>query len=457
MTHRILLVEDETNYRRVLKMMSADFDVTFLEAEHGRQALELLETEEVDLVICDINMPVMDGMTLLKELKGKKLRAPIVMATAYGSIESAVEAMRLGAADYLTKPFDQERLEITLKRTLRLSDLQRLNDQLRETLEERYDFSHIVGRSPAVLSVLETAGKVAATEANVLLVGESGVGKELFARAIHYNSPRKAGPFVAVNCAALPAELIEAELFGAEVGAYTGAVKRRKGRVEAARRGTLFLDEIGELPLALQAKLLRFLQERTYSPLGAEREQEADVRLVFATNKDLEQEVNAGRFREDLLYRIRVVPLDLPPLRDRGEDVITLAEAFTAEAAAQMGRPPLPFAAAARTALLRHDWPGNVRELKNTIERAVILAEDETLTVADLGLPVSVDTSAPKAAAVPGRYLLPDTGVVLEELERDLIEQALDRTGGNKTRAAKLLGLSRATLRYRIEKLSIDA
>jgi two-component system NtrC family response regulator len=297
---------------------------------------------------------------------------------------------------------------------------------------------------------------VAASESTVLLVGESGTGKELFARAIHHNSKRKAGPFVAINCAAIPEGLIEAELFGAEAGAYTGAAKKRRGRVDLARGGTLFLDEIGDMPLALQAKLLRLVQERTYAPLGSDREMSADVRFVFATHRDLAVEVSAGRFREDLRFRVSVLPVPLPPLRERGDDVLLLAESMCARVCGEMGKRPLTFSAAAKGALKAYRWPGNVRELGNVIERAVILADGDQLEPSDLDLPsAEVREESARNVRPTAQFTLPPEGVSLEQVERDLVLQALERTKGNKSQAARLLGLTRATLRYRVEKLGL--
>ncbi|OGQ17069.1 MAG: hypothetical protein A2138_05860, partial [Deltaproteobacteria bacterium RBG_16_71_12] len=408
--------------------------------------------------VTDLNMPQLGGLELLRELRARGDHTPVVVVTAYSSIEGAVEAMRAGAIDYLQKPFDEERLRLTMGRALRMTELLAENRRLRDAIEARYRFEEIVGESEGLVAALGTVGKVAASEGSVLIRGESGTGKELVARAIHFNSRRAGGPFVAVNSAALPDTLLEAELFGAEAGAFTGAAKRRRGRVELARGGTLFLDEIGDMPAALQVKLLRLLQERTFTPLGAEAEQKADVRFVFATHKDLAAEVKAGRFREDLFYRVNVLSVTLPPLRERGRDVIALAERFAQQTAAQMGRRAPALGDAARQSLLRYPFPGNVRELANVIERAVILCDGDVLTPHDLDLPAVAPQRGPgapgeSAASTPELFRLPEHGVSLDELEASLVRQALDRTGGNKSRAARLLGLTRATLRYRLEKL----
>jgi len=455
-THRILVVEDEANYRRVLAMMVVDLDVELLEAADGEAALALLDRETVDLVISDLNMPRMDGMALLRALRTRPSPPPVVIITAYGSIDSAVEAMRAGAIDYLPKPFDEQRLHLTLKRALRVTDLLAENRRLRDAVEARYDFSLIVGESEALMAALNVAGKVAASDVAVLVRGESGTGKELVARAIHYNSRRAGGPFIAVNCAALPENLLEAELFGAEAGAYTGATRRRRGRFELARGGTLFLDEIGDMPLPLQAKILRVVQERRFTPLGAEREQPADLRFVFATNRDLEAMVQDGGFRQDLFYRVSVVPVRLPPLRERGDDWRLLTERFIATACEAMGRSPMRLSAAAEAALAAYAFPGNVRELANLIERAVILTDGDVIDAGDIALgPARAAASAGGLVGAGGAVRLPPSGVDLEAVERELVRQALERTGGNKSQAARLLGLSRATLRYRVEKLGL--
>jgi DNA-binding NtrC family response regulator len=365
---------------------------------------------------------------------------------------------------------------MTLQRVLRVTDLMAENKRLRDAVEKRFDFSLIIGESEAMVAALRVAGQVAASEATVLVEGDSGTGKELVARAIHYNSRRSSGPFVAVNCASLPDTLLEAELFGAEAGAYTGATRKRKGRVELAQGGTLFLDEIGDMPLLLQAKILRLIQEKTFTALGGEQELRANVRFVVATHRNLKAMVDDGRFREDLYYRVTGLRVRLPPLRERGDDVLLLAETFIKVNCQNLGRPVLALAKGAAAALKLYPWPGNVRELANVMERAVLLCEGDAIDTIDLALG---DGDAPRpavarpAAATPAngagpastapagtapgtQFVLPGEGINLEEVERDLVRQALQRAGGNKSRAAKLLGLSRATLRYRIEKFALE-
>jgi two-component system, NtrC family, response regulator AtoC len=453
MSRRILLIEDEENYRKVFALMVADLGVELLEAGDGQAGLEALGREEVDLVVTDLNMPRLDGMSLLKEIRQKWPQLPVVVVTAYGTVESAVEAIRAGAIDYLPKPFDSARLRMTLERALKVTDLLDENRRLRNAVEHRYDFSQILGRSPALLAALKVAGQLAASDSPVLIQGESGTGKELVAQAIHFNSNRRAGPFLAVNCAALPDTLLESELFGAEAGAYTGAAKRRRGRVELARRGTLFLDEIGDMPPPLQAKILRLIQERTYTPLGGEAEVRADVRFVFATHRDLKELVAKEKFREDLYYRVAGLPVLLPPLRDRQDDVLLLAEALVARFCQSMGRKALRLSSGAKDALRTYPFPGNVRELSNLMERAVLVTEDGDIEAHTLSLPAAPTQIS---RTVANGFILPEAGISLEALEKDLVRQALQQAKGNKSRAAKYLGLTRATLRYRVEKLGLE-
>ena len=471
MTHRLLLVDDEANYRKVLRLMLADLDVVIEEAEDGAVALKKIAAMQecqtpIDLVISDVNMPNLSGLSMLQKLREQEGAPPVVIITAWASVDDAVAALQAGAIDYLTKPFDEKRLKLTLQRALVVTDLLQENHRLHSDVRERYDFSAILGQSTALTAALTTAAKVAAADAPVLLQGESGTGKELFARAIHINSKRGRGPFIAVNCAAIPDTLLEVELFGAEPGAYTGASKRRRGRVELARGGTLFLDEIGDLPLPLQAKLLRLLQEKTFQLLGGEKEEKADVRFICASHRDLGQMVKDGTFREDLHFRVAVLPLLLPPLRERSEDVHLLADTVVARVCASMGRKVLPFTERARTALARHRWPGNIRELSNVVERAVILCDGDVLDDIDLELPTAMPTaSLPTTADAPSTSTssssfvlppLPEGGIILEDVERELVRSALDRARGNKSQAARLLGLTRATLRYRLDKYGLD-
>jgi DNA-binding NtrC family response regulator len=453
---RILVVDDEPNMRRSLRLLLADLDAELLDAEDGLVALETLERRAVDVVVTDLRMPGIDGIELLHRVRDGHPDVPVIILTAFGSIESAVDAIRQGAFDYVTKPFREEELKLVIRRALQVGSVLQENRLLRGQIEGRYDFSRIVGTSPAIVQSLRLAGEVAATDTTVLIHGESGTGKELFARAIHYNSPRRAGPFVATNAAAIPDTLLESELFGHERGAFTGADRRKEGRFEAASGGTLFLDEIGDMSSAVQAKLLRVLEDRSFERLGGNRRVEADVRIVCATNRDLRDLVRDGTFRSDLYYRVSAYPIRLPPLRERTEDVLPIARAVLAELTEQTGKRIRDFDESARAALERHPWPGNVRELRNAVERAVILADGDRITAAGLlsgEAPVRRDEREADPSNVPGRLLvLPGSGLDLEDLERDLLAQAMERARGNVSRAARLLGLTRARMRYRLGK-----
>jgi two-component system response regulator HydG len=386
------------------------------------------------------------GLEVLAEIGQKVPPPPVIMMTAYASVETAVKALKDGASDYLTKPLDVEELKLTISRVLDHTRLQVENRQLRERLREQFDFGSLVSSSPAMMSIIDTLRRVAPTEATLLILGESGTGKEVVANGVHENSPRSSGPFVAVNCAAIPENLLESELFGYEKGAFTGAVSSRGGRIAAAHGGTLFLDEVAEMPAALQAKLLRFIQEREVQPLGSSRGRKVDVRILAATNRDLGEEIAAGRFREDLFYRLNVVSVEIPPLRGRREDIPLLAAHFLEIFGRRHQREVRGITGEGMDLLLAHPWPGNVRELENTIERAVVLGRDSMLTPGDLfpsGLPAE-GTPRPPAAAAAGR--------TLKEAEVEMIRQTLERTGGNRTRAAKELGISRQTLLNKLKE-----
>jgi two-component system response regulator AtoC len=456
---RILLVDDEPNMRRSLRLLLADLEIELVDAEDGPAALEVLAEQEIHLVVTDLRMPGMDGLELLHRVRDRRPEVPVVILTAFGSIESAVDAIREGAFDYVTKPFREEELKLVIERALAVGTVLHENRLLRDEIVGRYDFSRIIGTSPAIVESLRLAGEVASADTTVLLHGESGTGKELFARAIHYNSSRRSGPFVAVNCAAIPDALLESELFGHERGAFTGADRRKPGRFEAADGGTLFLDEIGDMSAAVQAKWLRVLEDRSFQRLGGNERIEVDVRIVCATNHSLRDAVREGSFREDLFYRVTAYPVRLPPLRERRQDILPIARAVLAELAPAMGKRIRDFDDGARARLEEHPWPGNVRELRNAVERAVILARGDRLEARDLfpdeERPAPA-TGAPSEDRAEGRLLdLPEKGLRLEELERDLIEQALARADGNVTRAGRLLGLSRATLRYRVRKFGL--
>ncbi|MHB8173115.1 MAG: sigma-54-dependent transcriptional regulator [Nitrospirota bacterium] len=450
---RILVVDDEPGMRSLLSKVLAKSGYSVNAFEKGADALESLNAEDYDLAILDIEMPSMNGIELLKKIKIKDTSLSVVMITAYGSLQSAVEAMRLGAYDYLSKPFEMEEIKHVVGKALERERLIRENRELHKELEEQYRFTGIVGKSLKMEEVYELVSQVAATNASVLIQGESGTGKELIARSIHYNSRRKGKPLVILNCAALAEGVLESELFGHERGAFTGAIKRKSGRFELAHEGTLFLDEIGEIPVSTQLKLLRVLQEHEFERVGGEKTIKMDVRIIAATNKDLMEAVKEGRFREDLYYRLNVVNINIPPLRERKDDIPGLAGHFLAKFSGETGKKVEGIEPAAMDMLTRYDWPGNVRELENIIERAVVLEKSEKVTLSSLP-----PTLRHEAEGV-GIVKLPDGGGtltdVLEELERQLIVKALKDKGGSQTAAAAALGLKRSTLRYKLEKYGL--
>ncbi|WP_420101767.1 sigma-54-dependent transcriptional regulator [Bosea sp. (in: a-proteobacteria)] len=450
MSHSILVVDDETRLADVLAAAIEDLGYRTVAVDSARAALMELEQARFDLVLTDLRLPVMDGRALLKEVRKRWPDVPVVVITAFAAVRDAVELVKEGAFDYIAKPFEMEDVAATIRRALRLADVVRENDRLRGELEGRYSFDTLIGNSAAFRRVIEQVTEVCETRATVMLNGESGTGKELVARAIHFNSPRRAKPFVAVNCAAIPEGLLESELFGHVKGAFTGALANRTGRFAAADGGTLFLDEIGDMPMGLQAKLLRVIQERSFEPVGASRSQSVDVRLVTATHKDMRQAIAEGRFREDLYYRLNVFPILLPALRERREDVPLLAGHFIVELAEAMGKRVTGFTPAALSAMATYDWPGNIRELRNCIERAVIVARADVIDERDL----------PQDLFEPGRREAPsglprDLDAELERLERGFIVEALRRTDGVQVQAARLLGIAERSLWHRIKKLGI--
>ncbi|MDX1999189.1 MAG: sigma-54 dependent transcriptional regulator [Thermoanaerobaculia bacterium] len=446
---RILVVEDDDDQRRLLAELLAAEGHLVASASSVEAATTELARSPVDLVISDWRLAGRDGMSLLAEIRAEHPTTGFIMATAYGTISHAVEAVRAGADDYLPKPFERAALLLAVERTLRSRRLENENRRLAEEVGDRDRLVDLIGRSPSMQKVFRRVEKLAGTEATVLLGGESGTGKELAARALHQLSRRAGGPFVAVNCAAIPETLVEAEFFGAERGAYTGADRARAGKFEAAQGGTLFLDEVGELPQAIQPKLLRALQERRITRVGATRELDVDARVIAATNRDLAAEVAAGRFREDLYYRLNVVAVTMPPLRERREDVPLLAEHFRERFARRHGTRVEPFSTAVLRRLVEYPWPGNARELANAVERLVLLAEDGVVSPADL----PAELAAP--ARTSGGFRLPPGGLSFEELERDLLAQALELAAGNRARAARLLDLPYKAFLYRLEKFGL--
>ncbi|MEW5911140.1 MAG: sigma-54 dependent transcriptional regulator [Thermodesulfobacteriota bacterium] len=446
---RILVVDDEKNYLVVLEALLSQAGYEVASAQNGAQALALVEEAEPDLVITDMRMPQMSGLELIRRLKERYTDLPIVVMTAYGTVENAVEAMKLGATDYISKPFENTELLLTVEKSLKMRRLLFQNRLLKQELK---GFGEIIGDSKPMREVYALVDKVAATRATVLLTGESGTGKELIARAIHTRSPRSEEAFVAVNCMALTETLLEDELFGHEKGAFTGATGRRKGRFEMAHQGTLFLDEVGELGPSVQVKLLRVLQERTFERVGGNQPISVDVRIVAATNRNLSQAVDQAKFREDLFYRLNVVRIDLPPLSQRREDLPALVAHFVKKYAAEMGRPAPQMTKEAMAMIFRHPWPGNVRELENALERAVILAGPQ-ITPTDLPLELR-----PEAGQGAGVAELP-TGMGLtqavEDMERRMILRALTESGGVAAHAAEALGLTKSNLAYKLKKYGI--
>ncbi len=444
----ILIIDDDDSLRRVMEFSLAESGYRVQTAASGEDGLRLFEKDSYDAVITDITMPGMNGMEVLAKIRHQDARLPVVIITAYGTIESAVEAMKQGAFDYITKPFNRDELRLTLDRALTMRRLERENVELRAEVKGRYRFESIVGGSEKIREVLDMAGRVAASDATVLITGESGTGKELLAKGVHYNSLRADGPFVAVNCAAIPEHLIESELFGHVKGSFTGAIKDKEGKFERADGGTLFLDEIGDLRIDLQAKILRALQERHVERVGGAAPIPVDVRVIAATNKDIERAVKEGRFREDLYYRLSVIPLRMPPLRERKDDILLLVDHFV-----KKFNPARDVSVTRETldALTAYGWPGNVRELENTIERASVLKRGDTITPAELP-----DKLRKEKTDVENIILnLPDEGISLEDLEKNLIIRALERHKGNQTRAAEYLDITRPTLIYRMEKYGI--
>ena len=447
---QILVVDDEEKIRKILKIMLSLRGHSVDEATTGEEALAKIKESYYDLVIADIKMPGMDGLQLLREVNELEYPVPVVFITAYATVESAVEAMKMGAVDYISKPFDEDRLILTVEKALGISRILAEKRQLQEELDRKTLPKDIVCESEAMKKVIQLAEKVAKLKGStVLITGESGVGKEVVARYIHRISPRAKHRFIAVNCAAIPSTLLESELFGYEKGSFTGATSRRKGVFESANGGTVFLDEIGDMPLEAQAKLLRVLQEKKVQRIGGTEEIPVDVRIIAATNKDLEQLVREGKFREDLYYRLNVFPIYIPPLRERREDIEPLTRLFVERV---MGKPPqgAVLTPGAKKLLEEYPFPGNVRELANAVERAIILSGGELPLTAEH---FSFLTASSKPTQRKYMFELPPEGISLEELEKELIKQALERTGGNKSAAARLLGLTRTKLRTRLKML----
>ena len=451
MTPEILVVDDDSSHRQMIRAVLAAEGYEIAEAGDGEAAVAAVEERFYDLVLLDVRMPKIGGIDALQKIKEISPGIPIIIMTAFASVDTAVEALKSGAADYLTKPLDIDELKILVEKNLRYSRLEKENVYLKERLKDRFDFSNIIGSGPAMQKLYETMAMVAPSEATVLILGESGTGKELIADAIHQNSPRRDQPFIKVNCAALPETLLESELFGHEKGSFTGATARKRGRFELADKSSIFLDEIAEMSPATQAKILRVLQEKEFEPVGGTRTVKVDTRVIAATNKALEAEIEAERFREDLYYRINVVTLEVPPLRDRREDIPPLADFFLKQYAEKNQRLIKGFTPRALDLLMRHGWPGNVRELENVVERAVIMARGEMISPGEFPDDIrrlDADMPADEALYTPGKSL--------KEVEKAMILRTLEETGGNRTHAARILGISRRTLQLKLKEYGVN-
>ena len=450
----LLIIDDEKNYLLVLETLLLDAGYAVTALNDPESALAFLDESEVDVIITDMKMPKLSGKDVLAHAKRDYPHIPVLVMTAFGSIESAVDVMKMGAFDYITKPFANDDLLLSVQNAAELAKVHRRYRLLHENLEELYGLHRIIGKSKGIRNVLTLVDRAAPTKSNVLISGESGTGKELVARAIHFASPRKDGPFISVNCMALNPGILESELFGHEKGSFTGAVALRRGRFELAGGGTLFLDEIGELSHDMQVKLLRVLQERRFERVGGTEEIEVDIRVVTATNKELQQEVEKGNFREDLYYRLNVVHIMLPPLRERREDIPLLLAHFTEKIASENGMPRKVITPEALEYLSGYEWPGNIRQLENVVERCMVMVPGDTIRVADLPPEVKDDESQLKNALdlLPVELNLADT---LDTLEAALIRRALARADFVQVKAAELLGISKSLLQYKLRKYGI--
>lgn len=447
----ILVVDDDDNLRWVLKTQLEEMGYAAETAADGVSALNAIDKQPPALVLTDLNMPGMSGLDLMERIRRDYPEIPVVIITAFGTIQSAVQAMRSGAYDYLTKPIDYDELALCVSRVLEHFRLVQEVRTLRASLDRKYGFENIIGHSESLLSVLDTAARAAQSNSTILIHAETGAGKELLAKAIHFNSRRRDKPFVTINCGAIPRDLLESELFGHVKGSFTGAMTHKTGKVELADRGTLFLDEIGEMPAELQVKVLRLIQQGELEKVGATSPVKVDVRFVAATHRNLRVMIEDGAFREDLYYRLAVIPLDLPPLRDRTEDIPELVQHFFVKAKVEQDRPDLVLPASLLPRFQDYRWPGNVRELENVIERIVVLARGDEISLADLP-----DFLRRERPAVDMLQLeLPAQGVSLESVEKELILRALEKFHGNQTHAAKYLDISRKALIYRMEKHGI--
>ncbi len=448
----VLVIDDDESLRRVVEYNLHEEGYRVLTATDGTSGLQAFQGQPVDLVLSDVRMPEMDGLELLTRVKAMQPDLPVIILTAHGTINSAVEAMKLGAFDYLTKPFNREQLKAAVRKALAVAALTTENRYLREVVAERFSFANMIAGSRAMRAVTETASRVAQSDTTVMLEGESGTGKELLAKALHFHSARARAPFVTINCGAIPEQLLESELFGHRRGSFTGAVSDKRGKFEAADRGTIFLDEIGELPTLLQVKILRVLQEREIDKVGETRPVKVDVRVIAATNRDLEKMVADGTFRDDLYYRLAVVSIRMPPLRERSDDIPFLVDHFLGKHSERLGRLRPTVDKGVYSAFNLYSWPGNIRELENVIERALVLDKDSVLGLDDL--PERLRTREHRVANL--RMELPDEGISLEDVERELLLAALHKHNWNQTRAAAFLNITRSTLLYRMQKFGLE-
>ena len=439
----VLVIEDEEKARRVVGLQLSSDGYAVKAVGTAEEGLKL--AGEADLVLTDLKLPGMDGLALLEKLHAQNAHLPVIVMSAFGTVEIAVEAMKKGAVDFLPKPFSLDHLTVVVQKALEVRKLRDENRELREALGQRYQFENIIGKSSPMQEIFATITRVAPTRATVLLAGESGVGKDMIARAIHQHSPRKDRPFVKINCTAIPENLMESELFGYEKGAFTGANTSKPGKFEQADTGTVFLDEIGDVPGSVQVKLLRVLQEREFERLGSNKTQHTDVRVIAATNVDLRAALEQGTFREDLYYRLNVVPMNIPPLRERKDDIPYLVEHFAKKFGGEISE-------GAMERLMSYHWPGNVRELENVVERSVLLAQGPRVEAED----VKIDMAPRRSTTVAGGdHFLPE-GMTLDQYEQSVIREALKRANGNKSQAARLLGLTRNALRYRLAQMGIE-
>jgi DNA-binding NtrC family response regulator len=456
---QILVIDDEAHNRQALTLLLSHSGYQVQSAVTGEEALEIMEKKPFEIIITDLFLPGVSGIDILKRVKEDSPYTSVILITGNASAETAVEAMKEGAFDYITKPFNFEKLKVIVAKAVEKSRLVAENLYLRQQLRGKYKFDNIIGNSLPMQQVFSRLERIVNTDSTILILGESGTGKELVAKAIHYNSPRKDQPFVAINCGAIPADLLESELFGHAKGAFTGAVSEKAGKFEAADKGTIFLDEIGTMPMHLQMKLLRVLQEQEIERIGTTRKVKLNVRVVSATNADLENQVKKGQFREDLYYRLNVIPIQLPPLRERREDIALLARNFLQKFCQEMDRPLMSISPAAMTALENYAWPGNVRELENLIERTVALTDNEIIEPQDL--PPYIGEASGSDSALTSAPRVTESGVNMPEIigsiERTMIQEALDLSNGVKARAANLLSINRTTLVEKIKRLKINA